>query len=1163
MDTRLSPLDSTLLTIPEIVDFHATHNTNNPWFVFLSKDSPEELVSISYHEMAQTSHRIAHRMRPNREGPDGEVVVLLVNTDAILYIAVVVGLIRAGLVPYPVSPRNSPQGVCHILETVSCTRIIAHTPTAALAGRVQRDMHAKGVTLRVDELPSLSETFPKFGGDANAAAAEVQPYPPPGKPVDVRTPVLYLHSSGSTGYPKSIHFTHRRMLQWIARDYFSQDGVRYGTMGLASFHSLGIVLQLIHPLATGAEVVVYTPQYPAPPVVAHPQNAYEVAKLAKCNALTVPPSFIDTKPSPLSKAWLHSQEILEYLKTLNVLMFGGGPLAVSTGDKLVQMGVRLHSSYGSTEIGDSYVAWGEIPAISYEPDPNWAWFHAPPNAPNIKWDPQGDGTYELVVYETDDYDLPVHNVPGERAYATSDLVEPHPTKPNLWRIVGRKDDVIILSTGEKIVPVSQEGYISASPLVSGCIMFGREREQPGIIVEPQPAYAVDPNDMAALAKFRNKIWTHVEEANAQVPGFAKIFKEMILVTDPDKPLPRAAKRTIIRNQALAVYKEKIEQLYETISASTDSQGINPPRSWKAADLEPWLTEQAESFVSHGRPIALAVDLLSATFFRNRIIGALRASGTPRVRRAAQHVPANLVFERPSIQQFASALAALVDQSADADAQRSPADEIRGMIAKYTADMPRARAGKAVDVGAVPVVLLTGSTGNIGSHILACLLAEPRIARVYALNRPSADPHGRLAAAFRERGLPEKALDDPRLVSLVGDVTHERFGLDEAQYNDILASATHVIHNAWTVNFKLALQSFEDQVAGVRKLVDIAAATDRPLRLLVTSSIGVANAWNPAEGPVPEQLLSNPGSAAGTGYAASKYVVEHILSAARGKGVPATAVRMGQVCGPKETGAWGTTEWMPFLTKSSVVLGCLPALSGSVTWVPLDAIGEAYVDWVLAQDALPALVNVVHPRPTTWDVVLHGLRQELGDNLPVVPLEEWVMKLEERAKNPSAEDLVQIPALKITEFFCSLVRPAAARDGAGAAGAERLMGLAYETVALSRSSPTMRELQPMSAEHARAWVRFWKAKGFIATSDCLVMHDGSRQTLRPTLQTSLTHRHGHCNGLAITLDATEQADWILRDGQGKGGEYLQELMAACASRASTRQGRGSTKTPLRR
>ena len=126
--------------------------------------------------------------------------------------------------------------------------------------------------------------------------------------------------------------------------------------------------------------------------------------------------------------------------------------------------------------------------------------------------------------------------------------------------MGRKDDVITLGTGEKIVPIPQEGHVTANPLVFGCVMFGREREQPGILIEPQPGYAVDPHDSAALAAFRNKIWPCIEEANALAPGFAKIFKEMIIVTVPDKPLPRAAKGTIIRKQALTIYAEEISHL---------------------------------------------------------------------------------------------------------------------------------------------------------------------------------------------------------------------------------------------------------------------------------------------------------------------------------------------------------------------------------------------------------------------------------------------------------------------------------------------------------------------------------------------------------------------------------------------------------------------------
>ena len=78
-----------------------------------------------------------------------------------------------------------------------------------------------------------------------------------------------------------------------------------------------------------------------------------------------------------------------------------------------------------------------------------------------------------------------------------------------------------------------------------------------------------------------------------------------------------------------------------------------------------------------------------------------------------------------------------------------------------------------------------------------------------------------------------------------------------------------------MNFNLALQSFEDQIAGVRKLVDISAAADRPIKLLATSSIGIANGWNPANGPVPERLLPDPEIAASTGYTASKYVVEYV------------------------------------------------------------------------------------------------------------------------------------------------------------------------------------------------------------------------------------------------------------------------------------------------
>ena len=90
--------------------------------------------------------------------------------------------------------------------------------------------------------------------------------------------------------------------------------------------------------------------------------------------------------------------------------------------------------------------------------------------------PTGDGTYEVVVLVSfilirfwrppctnrerykqspPELPLPVTNtkVGDQDAYATSDLVAPHPTQPGLWKVVGRADEQIILSNGEKTNPV--------------------------------------------------------------------------------------------------------------------------------------------------------------------------------------------------------------------------------------------------------------------------------------------------------------------------------------------------------------------------------------------------------------------------------------------------------------------------------------------------------------------------------------------------------------------------------------------------------------------------------------------------------------------------------------------------------------------------------------
>jgi acyl-coenzyme A synthetase/AMP-(fatty) acid ligase len=54
--------------------------------------------SVSWLEFGRAIHRVAHAVRPERIGHDGDIVGIIVNTDTLLYVAVHLGLMKAGLV---------------------------------------------------------------------------------------------------------------------------------------------------------------------------------------------------------------------------------------------------------------------------------------------------------------------------------------------------------------------------------------------------------------------------------------------------------------------------------------------------------------------------------------------------------------------------------------------------------------------------------------------------------------------------------------------------------------------------------------------------------------------------------------------------------------------------------------------------------------------------------------------------------------------------------------------------------------------------------------------------------------------------------------------------------------------------------------------------------
>ena len=87
-------------------------------------------------------------------------------------------------------------------------------------------------------------------------------------------------------------------------------GIRFGTMGLPTFHSLGCFVQLCYPLISSQPIGVYTPQDPSPPIMLHPTTMLEVAKQTGCTGLYSIPSAVEVsgRGIVIELAWADSSQ---------------------------------------------------------------------------------------------------------------------------------------------------------------------------------------------------------------------------------------------------------------------------------------------------------------------------------------------------------------------------------------------------------------------------------------------------------------------------------------------------------------------------------------------------------------------------------------------------------------------------------------------------------------------------------------------------------------------------------------------------------------------------------------------------------------------------------------------------------------------------------------
>jgi thioester reductase-like protein len=275
-----------------------------------------------------------------------------------------------------------------------------------------------------------------------------------------------------------------------------------------------------------------------------------------------------------------------------------------------------------------------------------------------------------------------------------------------------------------------------------------------------------------------------------------------------------------------------------------------------------------------------------------------------------------------------------------------------------------------------VAILTGSTGFLGSHILAQLLQDKSLSKFCLLVRVSqtipAERQQEVAEPRVLNSIQERRLTriDERVITYPTDLSDPKLGLPDDHYGTLRRTATHLIHAAWEFNFNLSLSAFQSQLRAlmcVYNLLSGESSRDQAMRFVFGSSTATSSTPD-----LPDTL--DPARVPKTGYAQSKLLAENVLTSV--SSFPTTILRVCQLCGDTVHGIWNHQEAWPLMidagfhsipktasvSSSDKQTATLPNLAAagipSIDWLPVDVAAGRVLEHAFKHQDVRMKVEIV-------------------------------------------------------------------------------------------------------------------------------------------------------------------------------------------------------------
>lgn len=1037
--------------ISNFIDQQADDRPHAPAVVFPvpgENDEAWDLDVFSFRDIQRgsSSQQLDYLSESSRE----TVAVLCQSTPSLLFTWL--GLMRRGRSVLLLAAQCQPSAIAHLLKTCDVEVLIYDEVYEQQATETQSQRQPERLHIRV-----LNLDVSAMVKDVNDTQTRRQSPKPE---------IAYLHhtSGTSTGLPKPIPQNYRAALGVLPQTLDAFDEAVFTTTPL--YH--GGVADSLRAWTSNAMICLF-PGKSVPITAKNIVLCLEAVKNAKRDPL---PQIRCFSSVPYVLQMMASDgEGLQHLQRMRLVGVGGAALPSEVGDDLVHKDVNLISRFGSAECGFLMSSDREC-----EIDKEWQYLRNSAEPGYLNFEPQGDGTYELVIENKWPHRAKMNREDG--SFATADLFVPHPTTPSAWKYHSRADSQLTLITGKKFDPAPFESSIATSPLLDDVLIFGNGQPYPGaLLFRSEKAQAMSDEDLiAALA-------ASIEKLNADSQDHARLARNMLVpVEHGENRLEKSSKGTILRGKAEEIYADQIEQAYSGLSSDVSPNVANEDLFPLLRDHIVWIVGRGQELHADTDLFSFGVDSVASIQIRHILQMLLLAESSA--------LPLSVVEDCGTVERLVDFI---TKKRHGTELEREDELELMRKLVNQYSDFSRIEAPPALNghVGSSAtrpdgeVILLTGATGALGAHLLDLYRSHPSVSRIHILIRGADDhsAHERVNKALTSRSLPgldsSKPPNSPTITIHRTQLSAPTLGLDPSTYTTLQNEVTQITHAAWSVDFRMRLRSFvKDHIAGLRHLLDFALAGSQHPKLAFISTLASISAAQPAEGGALFETPShNPNEASPLGYSRSKWVAEAVLSQAS-KVHPAardrlSIFRVGQLSGDTQHGVWNASEAWPMMLASAKATSALPDLGKGekLNWLGVDlaacGIVEATSNSRLGDDKADATgAQVYHvlndaATPATWDDLVRWMRR-LEPDTQILHPKEWLGRMEQLQSERSDH-----PALKLLGLWKAVYGGDGndgidedAKEEAGSSTAE----VRFDTARARSVAPSLRDVRAVDEEY---------------------------------------------------------------------------------------------------